>query len=102
MGHINLATPVAYLVFKIFTSRIALAVDMKLKEIERVLYFENFIVIEPGLTGLKKNQLLNEEELAKYQDEFDEAFTTGIGAEAVLKCLKFRFRVRTKKSSRIY
>ena len=62
---------------------------MKLKEVERVLYFENFIVIEPGLTGLKKNQLLSEEELIKYQDEFgDEAFTAGIGAEAILEILK--------------
>ena len=61
MGHINLATPVAHIWFlKSLPSRISLAVDMKLKEIERVLYFENFIVIEPGLTGLQKNQLLNE------------------------------------------
>ncbi len=90
MGHINLATPVAHIWFlKSLPSRIALAVDMKLKEIERVLYFENFIVIEPGLTGLQKNQILNEEELAKYQDEFgEEAFTAGIGAEAVLEMLK--------------
>jgi DNA-directed RNA polymerase subunit beta' len=73
---------------------------MKLKEIERVLYFENFIVIEPGLTGLQKNQLLNEEELAKYQDEFgEESFTAGIGAEAVLEMLKnLRLRIREKKS----
>ena len=90
MGHINLATPVAHIWFlKSLPSRIALAVDMKLKDIEKVLYFENFIVIEPGLTGLQKNQLLNEEELAKYQDEFgEEAFSTGIGAEAVLEMLK--------------
>ncbi len=90
MGHINLATPVAHIWFlKSLPSRIALAVDMKLKEIERVLYFENFIVIEPGLTGLQKNQLLNEEELAKYQDEFgEESFSAGIGAEAVLEMLK--------------
>jgi DNA-directed RNA polymerase subunit beta' len=90
MGHINLATPVAHIWFlKSLPSRIALAVDMKLKEIERVLYFENFIVIEPGLTGLQKNQLLNEEELAKFQDEFgEESFTAGIGAEAVLEMLK--------------
>jgi DNA-directed RNA polymerase subunit beta' len=73
---------------------------MKLKEIERVLYFENFIVIEPGLTGLQKNQLLNEEELAKYQDEFgEESFTAGIGAEAVLEMLKnLDLRIREKKS----
>jgi len=90
MGHINLATPVAHIWFlKSLPSRISLAVDMKLKEVERVLYFENFIVIEPGLTGLKKHQLLNEDELAKYQDEFgEESFTASIGAEAILEILK--------------
>ncbi len=90
MGHINLATPVAHIWFlKSLPSRISLAIDMKLKEVERVLYFENFIVVEPGLTGLKKNQLLSEEELIKFQDEFgEEAFTAGIGAEAILEILK--------------
>ncbi len=90
MGHINLATPVAHIWFlKSLPSRISLVVDMKLKEVERVLYFENFIVIEPGLTGLKKNQLLGEEELIKYQDDYgEEAFTAGIGAEAILEILK--------------
>ena len=90
MGHINLATPVAHIWFlKSLPSRISLTVDMKLKEVERVLYFENFIVIEPGLTGLKKNQLLNEDELAKYQEEFgEESFTAGIGAEAILEILR--------------
>ncbi len=90
MGHINLATPVAHIWFlKSLPSRISLAIDMKLKEVERVLYFENFIVIEPGLTGLKKNQLLGEEELVKYQDEYgEESFTAGIGAEAILEILK--------------
>ncbi len=90
MGHINLATPVAHIWFlKSLPSRISLVVDMKLKEVERVLYFENFIVIEPGLTNLKKNQLLSEEELIKYQDDYgEEAFTAGIGAEAILEILK--------------
>ena len=90
MGHINLATPVAHIWFlKSLPSRISLAVDMKLKEVERVLYFENFIVIEPGLTGLRKNQLLGEEELIKYQDQYgEESFTAGIGAEAILEILK--------------
>ena len=76
MGHINLATPVAHIWFlKSLPSRISLTIDMKLKEVERVLYFENFIVIEPGLTGLKKNQLLSEEELAKLNWlEFDEGY----------------------------
>ncbi len=90
MGHINLATPVAHIWFlKSLPSRISLAVDMKLKEVERVLYFESFIVIEPGLTALKKNQLLTEDELSKYQEEYgEEAFTAGIGAEAILEILK--------------
>jgi len=90
MGHINLATPVAHIWFlKSLPSRISLTVDMKLKEVERVLYFENFIVIEPGLTPLRKYQLLDEEELAKYQEEYgEEAFTSGIGAEAILEILK--------------
>ena len=90
MGHINLATPVAHIWFlKSLPSRISLTVDMKLKEVERVLYFESFIVIEPGLTNLKKNQLLSEEELVKYQDQYgEEAFTAGIGAEAILEILK--------------
>jgi len=90
MGHINLATPVAHIWFlKSLPSRISLVVDMKLKDVERVLYFENFIVIEPGLTGLKKNQLLGEEELIKHQDEYgEESFTAGIGAEAILEILK--------------
>ena len=90
MGHINLATPVAHIWFlKSLPSRISLAIDMKLKEVERVLYFENFIVIEPGLTELKKNQLLDEEELTKYQDQYgEESFTAGIGAEAILEILK--------------
>ena len=90
MGHINLATPVAHIWFlKSLPSRISLTIDMKLKEVERVLYFENFIVIEPGLTGLNKFQLLNEEELIKYQDDYgEESFTAGIGAEAILEILK--------------
>ena len=72
MGHINLATPVAHIWFlKSLPSRISLVVDMKLKEVERVLYFENFIVIEPGLTDLKKNQLLGEEELIPNAEKKD-------------------------------
>ena len=85
MGHIDLACPVAHIWFlKSLPSRISLTVDMKLKEVEKVLYFESFIVVEPGLTTLKKGQLLSEESLIKAQDEFGEdAFTAGIGAEAV-------------------
>ncbi|MDC0473170.1 DNA-directed RNA polymerase subunit beta' [Pelagibacteraceae bacterium] len=85
MGHIDLACPVAHIWFlKSLPSRIALAVDMKLKDVEKVLYFESFIVVEPGLTNLQANQLLTEEELTKAQDEFGEdSFSAGIGAEAV-------------------
>ncbi len=85
MGHIDLACPVAHIWFlKSLPSRIALAIDMKLKDVEKVLYFESFIVIEPGLTTLKKGQLLTEDGLSKAQEEFGEdSFTAGIGAEAV-------------------
>ena len=89
MGHIDLACPVAHIWFlKSLPSRISLAIDMKLKEVEKVLYFESFIVVEPGLTTLKKGQLLSEEALIKAQDEFGEdAFNAGIGAEAVREIL---------------
>ena len=89
MGHIDLACPVAHIWFlKSLPSRISLAIDMKLKEVEKVLYFESFIVIEPGLTTLKKGQLISEESLLKAQEEFGEdAFTAGIGAEAVREIL---------------
>jgi len=85
MGHIELASPVAHIWFlKSLPSRIGLLLDMKLKDLERVLYFENFIVMEPGLTSLKELQLLTEEELLEYQDEYgDDSFTVGIGAEAI-------------------
>ena len=69
---------------KSLPSRISLAVDMKLKEVEKVLYFESFIIVEPGLTTLKKGELITEEALLKAQEEFGEdAFQAGIGAEAV-------------------
>ena len=88
-GHIDLACPVAHIWFlKSLPSRISLAIDMKLKEVEKVLYFESFIVIEPGLTSLKKGQLLTEDALLKAQEEFGEdAFPAGIGAEAVREIL---------------
>ena len=66
MGHIDLACPVAHIWFlKSLPSRISLAIDMKLKEVEKVLYFESFIVVEPGLTTLKKGQLISEEAYLK-------------------------------------
>ena len=85
MGHIELAAPVAHIWFlKSLPSRIGLLLDMQLKQLERVLYFESYVVTEPGLTPLEKYQLLTEDELLDAQDEYGEdAFTAGIGAEAV-------------------
>ena len=89
MGHIDLACPVAHIWFlKSLPSRISLAIDMKLKEVERVLYFESFMVTEPGLTELKIGQLLSEEEYIKAQEKYGaDSFTVGIGAEAVREIL---------------
>ncbi len=85
MGHIELAAPVAHIWFlKSLPSRIGLLLDMQLKQLERVLYFESYVVIEPGLTPLEKYQLLTEDELLEAQDEYGEdSFSAGIGAEAV-------------------
>src|SRR3546814_4792561 len=89
MGHIELAAPVAPIWFhKSLPSRIGRLRDMQLKQLERVLYFESYIVIEPGLTPLEKYQLLTEDELLEYQDEYGEdSFSAGIGAEAVRQML---------------
>ena len=85
MGHIELAAPVAHIWFlKSLPSRIGLLLDMTLKDLERVLYFEHFIVLDPLLSPLKKGQLLSEEEYFEAQDEYGEdTFVAGIGAEAV-------------------
>ena len=89
MGHIELSTPVSHIWFlKSLPSRIALSLDLKLKDLEKVLYYENFIVIEPGLTKLEKNQIITEDEFLKAQDEYGEdQFSAGIGAAAIRECL---------------
>jgi DNA-directed RNA polymerase subunit beta' len=89
MGHIELAAPVAHIWFlKSLPSRIGTLLDMTLKDLERVLYFENYVVTEPGLTPLKENQLLSEEDYMQRQDEYGEdAFTAMIGAEAIREML---------------
>jgi DNA-directed RNA polymerase subunit beta' len=89
MGHIELASPVAHIWFlKSLPSRIGLLLDMTLKELERALYFENFVVIEPGLSPLKHRQLLTEEQYSQAQEEYGvDAFTAGIGAEAIRELL---------------
>ncbi|GAN76215.1 DNA-directed RNA polymerase subunit beta' [Acidisphaera rubrifaciens] len=85
MGHIELASPVAHIWFlKSLPSRIGLMCDLTLKELEKVLYFESYVVLEPGLTDLKLHQLLTEDQLMAKQDEFGEdAFRASIGAEAI-------------------
>jgi DNA-directed RNA polymerase subunit beta' len=85
MGHIELAAPVAHIWFlKSLPSRIGLLLDMTLKELERVLYFEQYIVSDPGLTPLEEGQTLTEEAYYEARDEYgDDAFHAGIGAEAV-------------------
>ncbi|MBB5074018.1 DNA-directed RNA polymerase subunit beta' [Bartonella callosciuri] len=89
MGHIELAAPVAHIWFlKSLPGRISTLLDLTLKDIERVLYFENYIVTEPGLTSLKLHQLLSEEEYMLAVDEFGEdQFTAMIGAEAIYELL---------------
>jgi DNA-directed RNA polymerase subunit beta' len=90
MGHIELAAPVAHIWFlKSLPSRIGMLLDFTLKDIERVLYFESYIVIEPGLTPMKQYSLLSEEDYLKAQDEFgQDSFTAMIGAEAIREILK--------------
>ncbi len=89
MGHIELASPVAHIWFlKSLPSRIGLLLDMTLKDLEKILYFESYVVIEPGLTTLKLHQLLTEEDYVKAQEEHgEESFTASIGAEALQKML---------------
>jgi DNA-directed RNA polymerase subunit beta' len=90
MGHIELAAPVAHIWFlKSLPSRIGMLLDLPLKDLERVLYFENYVILEPGLTALKKYQLLSEDQVLEAQDQNGEdAFTAGIGAEALQEMLR--------------
>ncbi|WP_353215988.1 DNA-directed RNA polymerase subunit beta', partial [Sandarakinorhabdus sp.] len=85
MGHIELAAPVAHIWFlKSLPSRIGMLLDMQLKQLERVLYFEQYVVLDPGMTPFKKFDLLTEDELFTAQEEYGEdAFQAGIGAEAI-------------------
>ena len=90
MGHIELAAPAAHIWFmKSLPSRTGLMLDMTLKDLERVLYFENYIVSEPGLTPLTEKQLLSEEEYQDAVNEYGEdSFQAGIGAEVIRDMLK--------------
>ena len=89
MGHIELAAPVAHIWFlKSLPSRIGLLVDMTLRDLERVLYFENYVVLDPGMSALEKYELMNEDSYQQALDEYGEGtFEVGIGAEAIKKLL---------------
>jgi len=89
MGHIELASPVAHIWFlKSLPSRIGLMLDMTLREIERVLYFEAFVVVEPGMTTLERGQLLNDEQYLEAIEEHGDEFDARMGAEAVHAMLR--------------
>lgn len=89
MGHIELASPVAHIWFlKSLPSRIGMLMDMTLRDIERVLYFESFMVIDPGMTTLERGQLLNDEQYFEALEEFGDDFDARMGAEAVQAMLK--------------
>ncbi|MBR9868793.1 MAG: DNA-directed RNA polymerase subunit beta' [Oceanospirillales bacterium] len=89
MGHIELASPVAHIWFlKSLPSRIGLMLDMTLRDIERVLYFESFVVIDPGMTTLERGQLMNDEQYFEALEEFGDDFDARMGAEAIQELLK--------------
>ncbi|VFP79890.1 DNA-directed RNA polymerase subunit beta' [Candidatus Erwinia haradaeae] len=89
MGHIELASPTAHIWFlKSLPSRIGLLLDMPLRDIERVLYFEAYVVIESGMTSLENNQLLSEEQYLDALEEFGDEFEATIGAAAIQTLLK--------------
>jgi DNA-directed RNA polymerase subunit beta' len=88
MGHIELAVPVSHIWFyKCMPSRLGLMLDMSARQLERVIYYEDYIVIDPGKTPLTKTQLLNEVEYREAQEQYGEDFVAGMGAEAVKKLL---------------
>ena len=89
LGHITLATPVSHVwFFKGLPSRIGHLLDISLRDLERVLYFEAYVVVDPGETDLKQNQLLNEEQYRKAREEHQHRFRAQMGAEAIKELLK--------------
>ena len=109
LGHITLATPVSHVwFFKGLPSRIGHLLDISLRDLERILYFEGYVVIDPGETDLKQNQLLNEEQFRKAREDFGTKFRAQMGAEAIKELLKrvnieklaeeLRVKMRTENS----
>jgi len=110
LGHITLATPVSHVwFFKGLPSRIGHLLDISLRDLERVLYFEAYVVVDPGETDLKQNQLLNEEQYRKAREEHQHRFKAQMGAEAIKELLKrvnierlaieMRDKMRTEQSA---
>ncbi len=110
LGHITLATPVSHVwFFKGLPSRIGHLLDISLRDLERVLYFEAYVVVDPGETELKPNQLLNEEQYRKAREEYGPKFRAQMGAEAIKELLKrvnverlaveLREKMRTEQSA---
>ena len=104
MGHIELASPTAHIWFlKSLPSRIGLMLDMTLREIERVLYFEAFVVVDPGMTSLQRGQLLTDEMYLESIEEHGDEFDARMGAEAVHELLKsMDLALRSRESPRGY
>jgi len=97
MGHIHLASPVAHIwFFKSPPSRIGLVLDLSIKDLEKVLYFESYIVVSPGDTPLKEKQLLNEEEYKEAREKYGDKFVVSIGAEAIKNMLQ---KINTQKEA---
>src|SRR5574339_542197 len=89
LGHITLATPVSHVwFFKVLPSRIGHLLDISLRDLERILYFEGYVVIDPGETDLKQNQLLNEEQFRKAREDHGTKFRAQMGAEAIKELLR--------------
>ncbi len=110
MGHIELAAPVSHVwFFKGLPSRIGLLLDMTMRELERVLYFEAYVVVDPGDTDLEEKQVLTEEEYRQAKEDFGEAFVAPMGAEAIRSLLdrldldemaaELRMEMRTETSA---
>ena len=88
MGHIELATPIAHIWYlKSLPSRMGLMLDMTLREIERILYFEAYVVVEPGMTELERGQMLTEENYLEALENYGDEFTAKMGAEAIRELL---------------
>src|SRR6201991_3029328 len=109
LGHITLATPVSHVwFFKGLPSRIGHLLDISLRDLERILYFEGYVVIDPGETDLKQNQLLNEEQFRKAREDYGNKFRAQMGAEAIKELLRrvnieklaeeLRVKMRTENS----